>query len=177
MCRESQRTAYVWDPVVRISHWLVAVFVLLAWFTRHGKRDSHETVGYIPLGVLGIRLLWGRIGPVHARFASFLRGVDTTLMYARELWHEVEPRYIGHNPLGAWMIVALMATVTLVCVSGWLYTTDRFWGIEWVGSLHDRLADILWFLVGLHVAGVIFASVRHRENLIAAMIHGRKRVK
>jgi cytochrome b len=63
-----------------------------------------------------------------------------------------------------------------VGVSGWLYTTDRFWGVEWVEQLHRWLANALWTLVGLHVAGVLYASVRHRENLVAAMLHGRKPV-
>ena len=86
-----------------------------------------------------------------------------------------EPRYLGHNPLGGWMIVALLLMVGLVGASGWLYTTDRFWGVAWVEELHEQLSNLLLILVALHVAGVLYASYRHRENLIAAMIHGRKR--
>ena len=74
------------------------------------------------------------------------------------------------------MVVALLVMVTLVGASGWLYTTDRYWGVEWVETLHDALANVLFALVGLHVAGVLYASVRHRENLIGAMFHGRKHV-
>jgi cytochrome b len=73
------------------------------------------------------------------------------------------------------MVVALLVHVKLVGASGWLYSTDTFWGVEWVGETHDALAILLLVLVGLHVAGVVFTSVAHRENLVAAMVHGRKR--
>lgn len=73
------------------------------------------------------------------------------------------------------MVVALLAMVALVGITGWLYTTDRFWGIGWVEELHETLSDILFAFVGLHIVGVVFTSIRHRENLVAAMLHGRKR--
>ena len=73
------------------------------------------------------------------------------------------------------MIVALLSMAALVGLSGWLYTTDKYWGVEWVEVMHDTLANALLILVAIHVLGVAYASYRHRENLIAAMLHGRKR--
>jgi cytochrome b len=73
------------------------------------------------------------------------------------------------------MTVALLALVALVGVSGWLYTTDRYWGVPWVEALHSTLSDILFVFVGLHILGVVFTSARHRESLPASMLHGRKR--
>jgi cytochrome b len=73
------------------------------------------------------------------------------------------------------MIIALLLTVALVGASGWLYTTDRFWGVEWVEILHSKLADLLLILAGVHVLGALYTSFRHRENLVAALIHGHKR--
>jgi cytochrome b len=73
------------------------------------------------------------------------------------------------------MIVALLATIAAVCLSGWLYTTDRFWGEAWVENVHEGLTWFLLGLVALHIGGVIFSSLRHGENLVAAMFHGRKR--
>ena len=72
------------------------------------------------------------------------------------------------------MIVALLAFTIAASVSGWLYTTDAYWGVEWVEALHGALGDALVPLFVLHVAGVILASIRHRESLVGAMIHGRK---
>lgn len=165
----------VWDPLVRIGHWLLVLSVVLAWLTRHRAGPWHEWLGYASLAVLAVRLLWGWLGTRYARFAEFLRGPRATLSYARAMVHGREPRHLGHNPLGAWMIVALIAVVALVGFTGWLYTTDRYWGVEWVESLHNALSNVLLALIGLHVAGVLYASWRHRENLVGAMLHGRKR--
>ena len=85
-----------------------------------------------------------------------------------------EPRYIGHNPLGGWAIVGLLALTAAASLSGWLSVTDRFWGVEWMQDLHETLADALYAFVGLHLAGVAFTSWRHRENLVRAMLTGFK---
>ena len=82
---------------------------------------------------------------------------------------------MGHNPLGGWMIVALLATALAAAISGWVYTTDAFWGVAWVERVHVFFAELLLLLAALHVAGVAFTSIRHRENLVAAMLHGKKR--
>ena len=73
------------------------------------------------------------------------------------------------------MVVLLLAAVALTVASGWLYTTDEFWGVQWIEVLHGASSDALLALATLHVAGVLFTSARQRENLVAAMIHGRKR--
>ena len=73
------------------------------------------------------------------------------------------------------MIVALLITLIGVCASGWLYTTDAYWGEKWVEELHEALTNVLLLLVALHIGGVIFSSWRHGENLVTAMLHGRKR--
>ena len=165
----------VWDPAVRVGHWLLVAGIVAAWITREGSREWHEIAGYAALAVVAFRIMWGWIGSATARFAGFVVRPAVALAYARDLLKRCEPRHLGHNPLGGWMIVALLLTVALVSGTGWLYTTDRYWGAEWIETLHSRLADLLWILVALHVAGVLYASLRHRENLAAAMVHGRKR--
>lgn len=169
------RTLKVWDPVVRIGHWLLVASVVLAWLTKAGWDGWHELIGYVSLAIVAMRAVWGWSGPAAARFGTFVRSPAITLDYARQMLARREPHYVGHNPLGAWMIIALLLNVMLVGLTGWLYTTDRFWGVEWVETLHSRLADLLLVLAALHLAGVLYASYRHRENLIAAMLHGRKR--
>lgn len=165
----------VWDRFVRIAHWTLALSVLCAWLTREGGGAWHEWIGYVSLGVVAARIAWGMWGPGHARFASFVRSPAVTWRYARQVLAAHEPRHVGHNPLGGWMIVALLLMVALVGASGWLYTTDRFWGVAWVERLHSLLADALLVLIALHVAGVLLASFRHRENLVRSMFTGRKR--
>lgn len=162
----------VWDPVVRLAHWILVAGIIAAWFTRGA---SHEWLGYTVLGIVFLRLIWGWIGSRHARFRDFVRPPGETLAYARALLRRAEPRHLGHNPLGGWMIVALLATIVLVSASGWLATTERYWGVEWVQETHHLLADALVALALVHVGGVAYTSLRHRENLVGAMVTGRKR--
>jgi cytochrome b len=85
------------------------------------------------------------------------------------------PRYLGHNPAGGAMVITLLATLVVLCMSGILMTTDAFWGVEWVDNLHNAASTFALILVGLHVGGVVIASIEHDENLILAMITGWKR--
>ena len=165
----------VWDRFVRTAHWTLVASVFAAWLTRHAGGRWHEWLGYAAVAVVLARLTWGWLGPGYARFAQFVRAPAATLRYAGPVLVHAEPRYLGHNPLGAYMIVALVTTVVLVTASGWLSITDAYWGVEWVAELHEGLSDFLLALIALHVSGVAFSSLRHRENLVAAMLHGRKR--
>ena len=165
----------VWGPFIRLGHWLLVALTIVAWVTRSGARAWHEWTGYAVLAVVAVRLVWGFAGSGHARFGSFLRTPAVTWAYARAVAGGREPRHLGHNPLGGYMVVVLLAVTAATCATGWLYTTDRYWGVEWVETAHSALADLLVILAALHVVGVIVASLRHRENLVAAMLHGRKR--
>jgi cytochrome b len=169
------RMVPVWDLAVRVLHWSLVLTVAAAWLTRHSPGRWHEWIGYATLAIVTARAGWGFIGRDYARFSQFVRAPGETASYARSLLSGSEARYIGHNPLGGWMVVALLAMVALVGFTGWLYTTDRYWGIPWVEELHESLSDILLAFVGLHIIGVVFTSRKHRENLVAAMLHGRKR--
>lgn len=163
----------VWDPLVRLAHWTFAVGCAAAFLTEE-NRSIHKIVGYVVLGALAARLLWGFVGTKHARFANFVRGPQAVLSYVRAMLRGQEPHYEGHNPLGAVMIVALLLLLATITLSGWMTTLDMFWGVDWVEELHEVSADALLWIVPLHVAGVIFTSLRQRENLVVAMITGRK---
>lgn len=165
----------VWDLAVRSGHWLLVAAVATTWLTQEGWRTLHENVGYVALAIVAWRVLWGFVGSQHARIADFIRGPRATLRYARQLLAGSAPRHLGHNPLGGWMALVLLALVAATGASGWLYTTDRYWGVEWVEELHDALSDALMIAVTLHVLGAVAMSWRHRENLVAAMVHGWKR--
>lgn len=165
----------VWDGLVRVAHWSLMLGICAAWFTRHGPGRWHEWIGYAVLAVVAVRLIWGFTGSRYARFAQFVHPPASTLQYAKDLIAHREARHLGHNPLGAWMIVALLLTTIAVCVTGWLYTTDRFWGVTWMEVLHEWLSHTLFTLAALHISGVVFSSLRHGENLVATMLHGNKR--
>lgn len=168
-------TVRVWDPLVRIFHWGLAASFAVAWFAGDEVMSLHEWAGYAAAGLIALRIVLGVVGSRRARFSDFMRGPRHTLAYARAAVTGSEPRYIGHNPLGALMIVALLSVVMLLAITGFMQTTDAFWGVEWVKELHESLANVALGLVGLHVAGVVLASWRHHENLARAMITGRKR--
>lgn len=169
----------VWDVLVRSLHGLLAVSVLIAWASGHGPDrwfdEIHHTAGYLAAGVVLVRLAWGFSASRYARFAQFVRSPRATLLYAQQVRAACEPRYIGHNPLGGWMVLALLATTAASSLSGYLYTTDWLWGYEWLSDLHAALAWLLAALIVGHWAGVALTSWRHRENLAAAMFTGHKR--
>ena len=165
----------VWDAAVRLLHWTLVITVVSAWLTRHSPGRWHEWIGYATLAIVAMRTLWGFIGSRYARFSDFVRSPAITSAYARDVFSKREARFIGHNPLGGWMVLVLLTMVVLVGFTGWLYTTDRFWGIEWVEELHETLSNVLFGFVFLHILGVVYTSIHHRENLPAAMLHGRKR--
>jgi cytochrome b len=100
----------IWDRPVRLGHWLLALLVLGSWLTRHSGHWVHEALGYGVLLVVISRIYWGWRGSHYARFAQFVRSPVVTLDYARQVVAGDEKRYLGHNPLGAWMIVALLTT-------------------------------------------------------------------
>jgi len=174
MSETAGRWLRIWSLPVRLLHWSLAGCVAIAWLTPHGPSWLHDGAGYAVLGLIGARIVIGVLGQRSERFSSFAFDWRKTLDYAHRMFAGREPRYLGHNPLGSWMIFSLLATSLAAGVSGWLYTTDRFWGVAWVEAVHGRFADLLLVLVGCHVAGVLVTSIRQGENLVAAMIHGRK---
>lgn len=169
----------VWDRLVRSLHWLLATAMVTAWTSGHWQPpwfdEVHHTAGYVAFAIVLIRAAWGFAGGRYARFRQFVRGPASTLAYARQLRAGAEPRYIGHNPLGGWMVLALLLVTAAVSLTGWLYTTEWLWGYEWLENLHALLAWFVMVLVMAHLLGVVFTCWRHRENLVAAMLNGRKR--
>ncbi len=165
----------VWDPFVRVFHWSLAASIAVAWFSGDHWKALHLWAGYSAAALIALRIVYGFIGPANARFSSFVPKPSILVRYIRDMVAGREARHLGHNPAGGAMIVALIVTLSSVCLTGWLQTTNMFWGEEWLEEAHEVLANGLLVLVALHVGGVILASVRHRENLVAAMVTGRKR--
>lgn len=165
----------VWDRFVRVFHWSQAALIAICWLTGDELKTVHEAAGYTVAGLLLLRVVWGFIGSRHARFADFVRRPDDVRAYLGQMLRGAEPRHLGHNPAGGAMVVALMLIVAATALTGWLQTTDAFWGSSVMEEIHEAFANLILVLVALHLAGVVLASLRHRENLVHSMIDGMKR--
>jgi cytochrome b len=166
----------VWDPFVRVFHWSLAILFVVAYATGDEIEKVHIAAGYAIAGLIAARIVWGFIGPRHARFSSFVRPPREVLAYLRNVALLRAPRYIGHNPAGGVMIVALLAMLIGTCITGFMMTTDAYWGAKWVEETHEVMANVTVGLVVAHVIGVLIASFEHRENLVKSMITGEKQM-
>ncbi len=173
MSASRPETVSVWDPLLRLFHWSLVASIAIAWISEEGELP-HRWSGYVALGLVGFRLVWGVIGPRHARFASFIRSPFTALAYLIDEVKGRGRRYIGHNPAGGVMVVVLLVMIAVTGVTGWLSITDRFFGDDLMGEIHEVSANLLLACIILHVLGVVFSSLMHRENLVRAMFTGRK---
>lgn len=168
-------TVRVWDPLVRIFHWSLVLLFAFAFLTGDEWDQAHEIAGYTVGGLIAFRIVWGLVGTKHARFADFIYSPRSIISFIRESLLFRAPRYLGHNPAGGAMVIALLATIATIAVTGHMMTTDTWWGIEWVEEIHEIAAYSALGLVVLHLAGVALASLEHRENLVKSMFTGRKR--
>lgn len=172
----------VWDLPVRIVHWAIALLVGLSWWTaEEDMLDWHYRSGMALLGLVVFRLVWGLIGSSTARFSSFVRGPRTIADYLRGRRGFV----LGHNPLGALSVVALLFMLTLQVGLG-LFASDEdgfLTGplsglldeatIEKVTDLHEATFDVLKWLIALHAAAILYYLLVRRKNLVGPMITGR----
>ena len=172
---DARPTVRVWDLVVRAFHWSRVVAFTIAWLTRHSSETIHYLAGYAAVALVLLRVVWGVVGTHYARFRQFTRPPQTVLGYLRDIATGRESRYLGHNPAGGAMVLALIVLIAAIATTGGLSTTDTFWGVEWMSKLHERLANAVLVLVVIHICGVVLASLRHRENLVRAMLTGLKR--
>ena len=168
-------TVRVWDPLVRIFHWSLVAGFLVAYVSGDEWDNLHIQVGYVVAGLIAFRLLWGLVGPRYARFSDFVYRPSRVLSYLRDTMAFRARRYLGHNPAGGAMVVALLAMIAVICATGYMMTTDAFWGVEWVEEAHEVAVNATLVLIAAHIAGVLVASWEHGENLVRAMITGRKR--
>lgn len=165
----------VWDPFVRLFHWSLVGLFAFSYATGDEWKSAHVVSGYLIGSLIAMRVLWGLFGSEHARFVDFIYSPVTVLSFLADTARMQAKRYIGHNPAGGAMVIALLLTVGGIATTGYMMTTDAYWGIEWVEDTHKILVNVALGLIALHVAGVVLASVEHGENLVRAMVTGRKR--
>jgi cytochrome b len=137
-------------------------------------RLLHVTLGYTMAGLVAFRLVWGLVGTRHARFANFVRGPSAVMRYLRAMLAGRPEHHTGHNPAGALAILALLGLTAAVTAAGWALFNDI--GGSWIEEIHEAAAQLLLALVCVHVAAVLLSSWLHGDNLIGAMVTGRKAV-
>jgi cytochrome b len=194
----------VWDIAVRVFHWSLVLFFTIAFITGEEEEELHEIAGYVVMALVLFRLLWGFIGTHYARFWNIIYSPQTALSYVRSIVAGKPKHYLGHNPLGGWMVVFLLISLSITVWSGLellaveegegpLATNIQFVqsayadddergeqekhaeGEEFWEEIHEFFAEFTLLLVIVHIGGVIFSSIVHRENLVRAMITGYKR--
>ncbi len=185
-----QKQVTVWDPLVRIFHWSLVSAFFIAYFTEDDLLDLHVYAGYVVAGLLVFRLIWGLVGSRHARFTDFVKRPREVWAYLKSIIGQHPRRYLGHNPAGGAMIIALLSSLVLVTISGIvIYSIEEsagplgaslsgvseFWE-DVVEELHEFFSNATLALVFFHVTGVLIASLQHKENLVKSMVNGRKPV-
>ena len=195
----------VWDIFVRLFHWTLVASILFAWwsgttggyvnetFNLAGLSFSlkfdvmtwHMYAGYTVLTLVLFRLMWGFTGSHYARFSQFVRSPFATLRYTGQMLKGQDPHYLGHNPLGGWMVLLLLLLAVAQAGTG-LFANDEIFiegplanlvssgmSVE-ITRWHRRLFDFLLIAIGLHLLGVFYHQLFKREKLVQAMLHGRK---
>ena len=164
----------VWDRFVRFFHWALVASVLFNYFLQDDGKDVHQWVGYLAMSLVVARIFWGFFGSQHARFADFFPTPSRVTEHMRSLKSGIHGDHVGHNPLGALMMMALLVIVICIGVTGWMQTLDAYWGEEWLQDLHKVLANILIGMASLHVTAAVVMGRLERTRLIRAMVTGKK---
>lgn len=174
MAPELPSSARVWDRLVRVTHWSVAALVLWDLFEDSGG-PLHRNLGYVAVALVAVRLAWGFVGSEPARFATWWPRLSTLRRYAASLRAGKPMKFASHNPIGALGMLAMWGLILALGLTGWLSRLDAFWGEDWPLDLHAWLAYALATLVAVHVSAAILMSVLHKDNLILAMLTGKKK--
>lgn len=170
-------TVAVWDLPLRLWHWALAASVLAAWFTPTVHDSLHRIVGYAVIGLLAFRLILGFWGGRYSRFRTVGVRLRAAPFYLWNLRRGITGHYIGLNPAGTSMLIALLVALAVSAITGALSVTVTFFGVWWIEDTHAYASDAVIVLVVLHIVGVLGMSMLQRENLIRAMITGRKRIR
>lgn len=169
---------YVWDPIVRICHWTLVGAFIVAFATHDSEwqRLTHVNAGYVAAIVIFIRIIWGILNTGYAKFVSFPFSLQQATRHLIKIFTGQSKPFVGHNPAGSLVIYLLLALGVFTVLSGYLVYNDG-WLIDDPGYLQDLHFLAAWSWLGLiicHILGVITESVLHKDNLILAMLTGKK---
>jgi cytochrome b len=178
----------VWDLPLRLFHWLLVLTLGGLWATGEAGFDwmqVHMYLGYFVIGLLLFRIIWGFVGPRHARFSSFVSSPAAIWRYAKGLAAGTMIQTVGHNPLGGIMVIVMLLLVGFQATTGLFATDDIVWTgpyngavssatAETLTSLHHRNFNFILAAVALHIMAIAFYFLVKKQNLVGAMFHGRK---
>lgn len=165
----------IWDPLVRLFHWSLVASVTVAFATGEHSERLHIAAGYVVMGLVFFRVIWGFVGTRHARFGDFVYSLADVISHLRDMALGRPKRTLGHNPAGGAMVVALLLMLVITGGTGYALTLPEFARSKWMKEVHEVSANVTLGLAALHVVGVLVSSLLHRGNLVPAMIIGRKR--
>jgi cytochrome b len=164
----------VWDVFVRVFHWTLVACVLTNGLVLDDGEDIHQWLGYLASALVLTRGVWGFVGSTHARFADFWPTPTRVMAHVRAALTGRPQHHWGHNPLGALMMLWLMALVLMLGLTGWMQGLDTFWGEEWLQDLHEISGEVLLLSAGLHAAAALVMGRLERTRLLKAMVTGVK---
>ncbi|WP_334061559.1 cytochrome b/b6 domain-containing protein [Alteromonas genovensis] len=178
----------IWDLPTRLFHWLLVLSILAQYVTAELLDDAvqwHFYIGYFTLGLIIFRLLWGIFGPRYAKFSQFVKGPGAVFAYAKTLFDRDSLPSVGHNPLGGWFVVVMIALVLVQAVSGLFMTDDIFLDgplrsmakddvLSIMNTLHHLSFDTLVYIIALHIGASVFYGFYKRQKLVPPMISGKK---
>ena len=170
----SSEKVMVWDIAVRLFHWLMVICFAGAMITQEMEslRLAHVAFGYTMVGLVIFRIIWGFVGTRYARFKSFMPTLARIKSYVASMATAHPQHYLGHNPLGALSILAMLMLTLLTAASGYIVYED--FGGDFFEEAHEVLANLMLVVVGVHVAGAVFSNLFHRDRSIRSMIDGYK---
>lgn len=184
---DTAKTIRVWDPAVRLFHWLLVVLLAFSWWSgEQHDMERHRLSGYAIVALLVFRVLWGFAGPPTARFRSFVRGPRTVGAYARTLGTRETHSVDGHNVLGGWSVIAMLVTIAVLVGAG-LFASDvdgiesgplatfvSFEQSETAADVHKTVFNGVLALVAVHVVAIAFYLLWKRQNLVLPMLTGKR---
>ncbi|QJD70548.1 cytochrome b/b6 domain-containing protein [Marinobacterium sp. LSUCC0821] len=182
-----KKSVRVWDPLVRVFHWTLVLSFAVAWVSADEFDTLHFWAGYTIAALVAFRVVWGIIGTRHARFTDFIYRFRTIKSYLIDLAALRPKHYVGHNPAGGLMVVILLLSLALLTFTGmasvaidgigplagtWVESISG----HWMEDIHEAVANLVLAFVLFHIAGVLVSSLVHGENLVRAMINGKKEI-
>jgi cytochrome b len=169
-----KQSILVWDFPVRVFHWLLVASFLGAWLTSDSEAQQmiHYAFGYTAVVLVLFRVVWGIVGTRYARFSQFIKGPAQTMQHIKALLTGNQHPGVGHNPAGALAMISLMVLIVLIGLTGY-WSVKEFLG-DFMSGAHETISNLALVVIAIHIAAAIIMSFMQKENLVRAMVTGKK---